>query len=311
MNVLDNTRACAEHQEKTRGSSDWCAIRISGAELGQWNGDYIVKNFEATYKTCPYYERKEFESFDDDDLDPGIGHHEEYDIEPPHLTGGKGWCMSHCPKTSYSYWSRTYYRCRSEDRRQVYCAPVCDSSSCCLPSSGWQRIESTGGESGFASTLRISSGEHFENHLPPLPPQPPMPPQQPPTLERGTPTFNYVGAVAAPIYVLIALGIIIGFRRHANRLRRLAQAAAERQQKLWSDEKHAMELAIRALPTRRFVSSAEVCEDGAGVAAGKDAGPSSSSGLTNDECAVCLESFAVGDEIRSLPCKHEFHVRRP
>jgi len=34
--------------------------------------------------------------------------------------------------------------------------------------------------------------------------------------------------------------------------------------------------------------------------------------LANDDsdmqCSVCLESFKHGDEIRILPCKHEFHV---
>merc|ERR1719336_3143881 len=29
--------------------------------------------------------------------------------------------------------------------------------------------------------------------------------------------------------------------------------------------------------------------------------------VTTAECYICLEEFAVGDSIRSLPCGHEFH----
>ena len=44
--------------ERLRGASgevgrrltDWCAVRVAGAELGQWNGDHIVKEFDSTYE---------------------------------------------------------------------------------------------------------------------------------------------------------------------------------------------------------------------------------------------------------------------
>lgn len=51
MSTLHDTSACAEHQEKSDDASpDWCAVRVAGAELGQWNGDYIVKEFDSTYE---------------------------------------------------------------------------------------------------------------------------------------------------------------------------------------------------------------------------------------------------------------------
>lgn len=30
-------------------------------------------------------------------------------------------------------------------------------------------------------------------------------------------------------------------------------------------------------------------------------------GLSNDMCAICLDEFSNGEEIRTLPCHHEFH----
>ena len=118
-----------------------------------------------------------------------------------------------------------------------------------------------------------------------------------------------------PVYMFIAILVVFILRRRARRLRSLAQASAqahlERQRKLWADEREAMEMAIRALPTRDFESLAEPCEDETGAAAGRDANTGSGSGSTkdeNNECAVCLEAFVVGDRIRTLPCKHDFHV---
>ena len=327
MSTLDDTRACAEHREKSEGSRDWCAIRVSGAELGQWNGDYVIKSFSERFEnSCPYYERKEQ---DHGNLDPGIPYI-EYDIMPPQLTDGRGWCMTQCREYQYAWMA--YSGCSPDQRKWVYCAPACGSNACCIPSSGWRRLESAQDSIGSASSLLLSSSEgNFEHHLPPRPPLPPFPPQRPPSpANSGSSRTNVVAVVAWVIFVSIALGIVIGFRRQVRRLRRLAHAAMERQAKLWSEEKEAMELAIRALPTRRFVSGDEPRVPGAGTAAGEPAGAGSSAGVGSSsgdepaattteveivaedvaECAVCLESFAAGDLVRSLPCKHEFHVRR-
>jgi hypothetical protein len=34
----------------------------------------------------------------------------------------------------------------------------------------------------------------------------------------------------------------------------------------------------------------------------------SKAGSSSEECAVCMESFGPGEEVRVLPCNHEFHV---
>lgn len=33
----------------------------------------------------------------------------------------------------------------------------------------------------------------------------------------------------------------------------------------------------------------------------------SQGGFTNDMCAICLDEFSDGEEVRTLPCHHEFH----
>lgn len=323
LRTLDNTRACAEHHEKldNEATSDLCAVRVSSGEP-QWNGDYHISNFDSEFILyCPFYVRAPLEGIGD--LDPGFNHR-EHEILPPHLTGGRGWCFSYCARTM-SYWGS---RCSPNDRTLVYCAPVCSASPCCLPDSGWRQIDdATGDATGTMSPLVVSSSVGgFDQHLPPTPPVSPLPPQLPPIPYNASASrFTYWHAAIVPFYVCIAGGIICAIRRRTRWLRRVQQAEIARRRKLSMQEKAAMQLAIRALPTRTYTGEAapgtnaaagapasEQLAGGPGIASvGDGITPSavdSNEAAHEEECAVCLESFKAGDEIRSLPCKHEFHA---
>ena len=174
--LLRNTRDCPMYQDTvSQGNDAKCSLRVSHAEDQLWNGDYKIKAFNADNAYCPYYSRVRLDSIHDD-LHPGFDHN-DYNIVPPHLTNGKGWCMVRCgPSTS------GWNRCPASGQRYVYCAPVCDASDCCLPAAGWRPVNGTGIGESSSSSLRIFSATEtgFEKHLPPAPPVSPLPPQAPP-----------------------------------------------------------------------------------------------------------------------------------
>lgn len=60
--------------------------------------------------------------------------------------------------------------------------------------------------------------------------------------------------------------------------------------------------AVSKLPTRKFVAP------GSMTAASMGDGVAVEDGMEEpDSCSICLEDYATGDELRQLPCGHEFH----
>ena len=106
-------------------------------------------------------------------------------------------------------------------------------------------------------------------------------------------------------------------RRQRWRVHTSAMAALELQRKKAAQEKIALELAIHALPTRVYpdIESHSALVSAVGDATLEDSFDSvttTHSLASHDppgrpECAVCLCDFEAGDELRTLPCGHEFH----
>lgn len=147
--------------------------------------------------------------------------------------------------------------------------------------------------------------------FPPPPPSPPRPPMRPPTWSPTPPCLKpcpppWLEAhgmslllpsglmLTGVIFVLIAGAQVLWSRRRRRHDRRVAA------------EVHAHELAftktVRALPLR--IVSGDTTENPATTVV--------EHGEPQEEelcCAVCLGSFAIGDELRTLPCGHEYHVK--
>eukprot|EP01136_Pigoraptor_vietnamica_P002698 Opistho-1_new@31007 len=82
------------------------------------------------------------------------------------------------------------------------------------------------------------------------------------------------------VVTVLTLGVYYYYRRRqlselARRNKRLANAAKE---------------VVKSLPVRRFVAS------------------SHSEGCNAESCAICLDEYTAGQELRILPCQHEFCV---
>jgi len=74
--------------------------------------------------------------------------------------------------------------------------------------------------------------------------------------------------------------------------------------RLVSEPEGASEDVIRRLPSRKFQSSVSPESQES-----KQGSQQPRNGEDIPSCAVCMENYVNGDELRSLPCRHEFHTK--
>lgn len=248
-------------------------VRVSGAEFSFWNADYEMRVYSSMYYTdpnrCPEFNRWHLKHINNLETDPGYKYY-EFDIDPPQKTNGNGWCL----------WRQ---RRRPEPSYLVYCAPPCDASPCCMPRTGWRIMH--GEAAGNMSNLEVVGfGEDQVPPAPPLVPLPPQPPQPPaippPFLSLYGPGIFIPSGLLTTLCLVVSVVSFIRWRRRVHQDRILKSIRRE-QAKVKQ-----IELELRALPTRCMAT-----EPAEGA-----------------ECAVCLEPFVIGEEIRTLPCGHEVHA---
>ena len=131
-----------------------------------------------------------------------------------------------------------------------------------------------------------------------LPPPPPLADGSGQLLRLGnvpddSEAFSPVG-VAMIVLVAVVLAVVLAILLFLflRRRRRRANEAAARERSIAMTQLRMgrVEEAVSALPRRLYTA-----EDAAAAPA--------------IECSVCLATFAVGDELRHLPCGHEFHLK--
>ena len=164
-------------------------------------------------------------------------------------------------------------------------------------------------QSGPVNVDRSSSGTYYQRRDPPdchasrytppaapppsipNPPSPPWPPQMPPTLPPAPPPtppsellIFLLTAILPGLVVLVTILSICKLRKVRQRKQRVA-AETQMLERFANDVKPKIEAEIAQLPTLRWYLG---CKAG-------------------DECAVCLQDYTEGDELRELQCGHSFH----
>lgn len=256
------------------GSCVW-TVRVENAELTNWNGDYKrYIPWRRSDDDCPNFNRHPLGWRNERYFDIKTGYNfRELSLKPPRDTGDRGWCLYR--QQPYGHTGESYYQ---------YCAPACDASSCCIPRTGW-RIMSGEGTRGNVSSLELSA--FLYNNAPPVPPHAPIPPQ-PPSPPAAPPPFLavYGPGIFIPSGLFSTICLVVSYLSIARWITRRRQRAILRAIRLEQAKVKEIELKLLALPTR-------CCDEAVDA---------------ERECAVCLEPFEPGDEIRMLPCKHEFHA---
>jgi hypothetical protein len=96
--------------------------------------------------------------------------------------------------------------------------------------------------------------------------------------------------ILSPLFTLACIYFILLIRRRVQRRRQLAPLSY-----------------VRSLPHRRWTREKDV-EEGNGEPSNPEGyGTRCSIRVNIQDCAVCLEDFAEGDKVITLPCGHEYH----
>ena len=249
-----------------------------------------------------------------------------YGLEP----SGNSWCLWHQVRTHgpAAAWD--------QPRVNYACAPICSASPCCLPSTGFRVYDNINHSYASGTLARLILDATLVDEwrpasppsppaLPPAPPSPPPPPPNPlppapdPLPPPPAPPWAELAVIPAGfglIFLMLAVAFWLVWSRRRQRLARLAAS-----QQLATRKLKEIEIALAALPTRKFAKptgspvgsldssnhSLDELEAGAPAReAGMDVDECSE---CEPECAICLDAFAPGDVLRSLPCGHEFHKK--
>ena len=159
-------------------------------------------------------------------------------------------------------------------------------------------------------------------HRPPPPPQPPLPPSPspPPLLPSRTPPWMGHELTRAMVPAAMAVGVALLYAVSALLVRLRSHGQQRRRVTAVRTYELALARAVQQLPRttcggERDAKSGTTCSTaGRGSTPDATSAASSARGSDGDDddaaecCAICLCAFCAGDELRTLPCAHAFHV---